>query len=117
MIRLSGLVPDRDIEIREVGLRPGEKLYEELLMKNEELNKTASDKIFVERDTPITREQLESKLNALTGALAAGDAAKLRPLMMRLVPTYRDAGEVNARAMEAEEMGEALSVASGDAVI
>lgn len=117
MIRLSGLVPDRDIEIREVGLRPGEKLYEELLMKNEELNKTASDKIFVERDTPITREQLETKLNALTGALAAGDAAKLRPLMMRLVPTYRDAGEVNARAMEAEEMGEALSVASGDAVI
>ena len=89
MIRLSGLVPYQDIQIKEVGLRPGEKLYEELLMQSEQMEKTANDKIFIERDAPITPEQLQEKLSALHSALAQGEEADLRALMMRLVPHSR----------------------------
>ena len=100
MIRLSGLVPYQDIQIKEVGLRPGEKLYEELLMKSEQMEKTANDKIFIERDAPITPEQLQEKLSALHSALAQ-EETDLRALMMRLVPTYHSAEEVNGKAMNA----------------
>ena len=101
MIRLSGLVPYGDIQIKEVGLRPGEKLYEELLMKSEQMEKTANDKIFIERDAPITPEQLQEKLSALHSALAQGEETDLRALMMRLVPTYHSPEEVNGKAMNA----------------
>ena len=101
MIRLSGLVPYQDIQIKEVGLRPGEKLYEELLMQSEQMEKTANDKIFIERDAPTTPEQLQEKLSALHSALAQGDEADLRALMMRLVPTYHSPEEVNGKAMNA----------------
>ena len=100
MIRLSGLVPYQDIQIKEVGLRPGEKLYEELLMKSEQMEKTANDKIFIERDAPITPEQLQEKLSALHSALAQ-EETDLRALMMRLVPTYHSPEEVNGKAMNA----------------
>lgn len=101
MIRLSGLVPYQDIQIKEVGLRPGEKLYEELLMKSEQMEKTANDKIFIERDAPVTPEQLQEKLSALHSALAQGEEADLRALMMRLVPTYHSPEEVNGKALNA----------------
>lgn len=100
MIRLSGLVPYGDIQIKEVGLRPGEKLYEELLMKSEQMEKTANDKIFIESDAPITPEQLQEKLSALHSALAQ-EETDLRALMMRLVPTYHSPEEVNGKAMNA----------------
>lgn len=108
MIRLSGLVPYQDIQIKEVGLRPGEKLYEELLMKSEQMEKTANDKIFIERDAPITPDQLQHKLSALHSALAQGEETDLRALMMRLVPTYHSPEEVNGRAMEAGEMAQVV---------
>ena len=65
MIKLSGA---SDIEIIETGLRPGEKLYEELLVKTEELNKTDNDLIFIERDTPLNKEVIDEKLNVLRDA-------------------------------------------------
>ena len=55
MIKLSGV---RNIEILETGLRPGEKLYEELLVKTEVLDKTDNSLIFIERDTPLTDEEI-----------------------------------------------------------
>ncbi len=104
MIRLAGLEPYRDIDIVEIGLRPGEKLYEELLMKTEELDRTSNEKIFVERDKVITPEELEERLESLRVALETGDEASIRQTMMRVVPTYRNAEEVNRNACEAEEM-------------
>lgn len=61
MVRLSGYIPYKDIDIVEVGLRPGEKLYEELLMKNENLDKTDNEMI-LSRKTSLIREK-KSKIN------------------------------------------------------
>ena len=58
MIRLSGYEPYRDIEIVETGLRPGEKLYEELLIASRNLEKTGNGMIFVEHQPPVTPEEL-----------------------------------------------------------
>ena len=88
MIRLSGLTPYKDIDIVEIGLRPGEKLYEELLMKNEELEKTESDMIFIERDKPYTRLEMEEKLEILSKALEKGDNESIRNALKEIVPTY-----------------------------
>ena len=106
MIRLSGLEPYRDIEIVETGLRPGEKLYEELLIKTEELDKTDNDMIFVERDKPLGRDEIEEKLEILRGALESQSNRKVKEALMAVVPTYRRPEEVNRKAEEAEEMKE-----------
>lgn len=104
LIRLSGLEPYRDIEIKEIGLRPGEKLYEELLMKSEHLSKTSNEKIFVEEQRPITPEEIMADLLILDKMISSQCGnAQLITLMRRLVPTYRDPAEVNA---EAERMTE-----------
>lgn len=72
MIQLSGLKPYEDIDIVEIGLRPGEKLYEELLMKTEELDKTANELIFIERDKCLEREEVDEKVSILKKAIETG---------------------------------------------
>lgn len=112
MIRLSGYTPYKDIDIVEVGLRPGEKLYEELLMKTETLTKTNNSMIFVEKDQPLTRENVESKLEILKRAVDDAennnDVGVVRTAMKTVVETYYDAEEVNRKAEQAEEMKQAL---------
>ncbi len=104
MIRLAGLKPYEDIDIQEIGLRPGEKLYEELLMKTEELDKTDNEKIFIERERKIPREELLEKLKIVDRALLTRDNNAIRQAMMEVVPTYRNADVVNRDAINAEEM-------------
>ena len=104
MIRLSGLEPYRDINIVETGLRPGEKLYEELLIKTEELDKTGNQMIFVERDKPLGQEEIAAKLRELRQALETRSNRAVKAALMRVVPTYHTPEEVNKRAVEAEEM-------------
>ena len=104
MIRLSGLEPYKDIDIVETGLRPGEKLYEELLIKTEELDKTDNDMIFVERDKPLSREEIDRKLDILREALKTESNSAVKPALMQVVPTYHTPEEVNGKAVEAEEM-------------
>ena len=108
MIKLSGLTPDVDIRIEEIGLRPGEKLYEELLMKTEALDKTENEMIFIERDTPHTREEIEDKLSALKHAIVAyeeeGEHEAIKDCIRRIVPTFRDPEQLNATAESSEEM-------------
>ena len=104
MIRLSGLEPYKDIDIVETGLRPGEKLYEELLIKSEELDKTDNNMIFVERDKPLPREEIDRKLDILREALKTESNRTVRAALMQVVPTYHTPEEVNEKATEAEEM-------------
>ena len=104
MIRLSGLEPYKDIDIVEIGLRPGEKLYEELLIKTEELDTTDNEMIFIERDQPLSERELSLKLAHLRKALASGSNRAMRQALMEVVPTYHAPEEVNERAIQSEEM-------------
>jgi len=104
MIKLSGLEPFRDIDIEETGLRPGEKLYEELLVKSDTLNTTDNDLIFIEKDEPITMEDLDSRLQLLREAMAPNDDEAVRATMRKVVPTYKTPEEVNCKAGLSKEM-------------
>ncbi len=99
MIRLMGYTPDVDIEIREIGLRPGEKLYEELLMKNETLVETDNSMIFIEKDTPYTRDEVNGKIASLLAAVEASkeeiSPAKIKAALKAAVPTFVEPGDVN----------------------
>ena len=101
MIRLSGV---SGIEIVETGLRPGEKLYEELLVKTETLTKTDNSLIFIEKDTPLSKAELEHRLGILGEAVASGSDENVRRALKGVVPTYRSPEEVNAKAEQAAEM-------------
>ena len=101
LIRLSGLEPYKDIEIKEIGLRPGEKLYEELLMQSEHLLTTANDKIFVEEQQVIPQRDIMCGLISLDNFVSAQRPKdELIALMRYLVPTFRDPDEVNREAVE-----------------
>lgn len=106
MIRLSGYEPYKDIDIVETGLRPGEKLYEELLVKTEDLTKTDNDQIFVERDRKLAPEEIDRKLAILSRAVATEDDALCRQALKETVETFREPEEVNQNAEKAKEMQE-----------
>ena len=99
LIRLSGLKPYEDIQIVEVGLRPGEKLYEELLMRSENLIETPNKKIFVEEQSFIPQKEIMCGLISLDNMVTAERPKdEIIALMKQLVPTYRDPEEVNREA-------------------
>ena len=101
MIRISGV---SGIEIMETGLRPGEKLYEELLIKTENLTKTDNELIFVETDIPINKQELYARLEKLREACATGEEEQVRSCLKQVVPTYRSPEEVNTDAEGSAEM-------------
>lgn len=92
MIKLSGA---HDIEIIETGLRPGEKLYEELLMNSQTLTKTDNDLIFIEKDTPLSKEEINKKLQVLKKAIENEDDNDAREALRSVVPTFRRPEEIN----------------------
>jgi FlaA1/EpsC-like NDP-sugar epimerase len=89
LIRLSGFEPHRDIKIDITGLRPGEKLYEELLMAEEGLSKTKHEKIFIGRPTYANMEELRNSFHELSAILENGTKEELIEKIGKLVPTYR----------------------------
>ena len=101
MIALSGM---QDIEIIETGLRPGEKLYEELLVKTEELEKTDNDMIFIEREDAVSMDELGKKLRILRTDCDADEDDGVREALRKVVPTFRRPEEVNREASETAEM-------------
>lgn len=92
MIKLSGA---HDIEIIETGLRPGEKLFEELLIKSDTLTKTDNDLIFIEKDTPLSKEVINEKLQVLKKAIENEDDNDAREALRSVVPTFRRPEEIN----------------------
>ncbi len=91
MISLSGFVPDRDIKIEYIGMRPGEKMYEELLVNKLEVTKTCSEKVFVDKPEKIDAEWLGEKLGELRDFAEAQDTENLMRTLAELVPTYKKA--------------------------
>lgn len=87
LIRLSGFKPDEDIKIEYTGLRPGEKLYEELLMAEEGLNNTKYQKIYIAKPMKITIQELEEKIRILEEVIDKDDKEIIRALQA-VVPTY-----------------------------
>ena len=86
MIRLSGYKPYEDIDIIEIGLRPGEKMYEELHLSGETRTKTKNDLIFRNNVMGIEKVELEKKLERLSAALKEECArAEYRSLMLELI--------------------------------
>ena len=92
MMHLMGA---KDIPIDEIGLRPGEKLYEELLIKTDNLDKTDNSLIFIEHDNPLTQDEIRTKLDTLRTACATGNDNKAREALRNVVPTYHTPEEVN----------------------
>jgi FlaA1/EpsC-like NDP-sugar epimerase len=88
LISLSGLEPEKDIKIEITGLRPGEKLYEELLMDEEGLGMTGHDKIFVGRPTVEDIEKLRKKLDELRFTLEKDSKEDIFYKVEEIVPTY-----------------------------
>ena len=89
-----------------MGLRPGEKLYEELLVKTEDLDKTDNDQIFVERDKHLDPTEIAAKLEILAKAVATDSDETCRQALKQTVETFRDPEEVNCQAEQAKEMQE-----------
>ena len=98
MICLSGLTPGVDIEIQEIGLRPGEKLYEELLISDKNLHRTENAKIFVEQRPEVGRNSMKEKLDRLRAAAESNDAERMVALLHEICPTFRTPEEVNREA-------------------
>lgn len=108
MIHLSGLTektdenPHGDIEIKAVGLRPGEKLYEELLI-GDNVTPSGHSRILCARERHIEPSLLEKMLESLHQACLANDTDAMRRQLMNLVPEYRNADEVNAERAQRVE--------------
>ena len=88
LIKLSGLEPHKDIEIKITGLRPGEKLYEERLMAEEGLTKTANDKISIGKPIDFDENKLFATLDKLYDE-AYSESEQMKELVKELVPTYK----------------------------
>ena len=115
MIRFSGLEPFKDIMIEEIGLRPGEKLYEELLVKKDDMQKTENDLIFIEKEEPLTRDAVEKKLAVLRRAVEENEfelsSEKITGALKSVVPTFHDPEQVNKTAEESDEMKATVAAA------
>ena len=89
MVRLSGLVPNQDIEIKITGLRPGEKLYEELLIDGDNIQPTKHPKIFSAYESKMSWEVLQPYLNSLFAEVSLSDRNGIIKQMQILVPEYQ----------------------------
>lgn len=99
LIKLSGYEPNKDMDIKITGLRPGEKMYEELLMSEEGLGKTGHNKIFVGSPSSFSIVELKEKFGELSEVIERNDEWELRDKISEIVPTYvRLVDEVAASA-------------------
>jgi FlaA1/EpsC-like NDP-sugar epimerase len=94
LIRLSGLQPDRDIKIEFVGLRPGEKMFEELKLEGEDIGPTAHEKIRLLTGSKMTFEQMSGWLEELSVLVAAKNVHGLVTKLVEIVPEYWPSPEI-----------------------
>jgi FlaA1/EpsC-like NDP-sugar epimerase len=106
LIRLSGLEPHKDIKINVTGLRPGEKLYEELLTKEEGLEKTVNNKIFVGKSTYTSIELLKKAFEDISLILEGGSKEQLIEKIHELVPGYNNPAYLEELGKAEEEVAQ-----------
>jgi FlaA1/EpsC-like NDP-sugar epimerase len=94
LIRLSGLEPHKDIQIKYIGLRPGEKLFEELFSQDEPLVATHNPKISIARICENNLETVYSRIEILLGSIYGLSQKQLIEEMMTIVPGYNSKLEV-----------------------
>ena len=99
LIRLSGKEPGRDVRIKFIGLRPGEKLYEELITEDEGVVPTEHDQIMVLKGEGCRWEDLRPDIEALVRAADARDPVELRRVLVRLAPEYSPVDNCRAVAL------------------
>ncbi|MGG7178140.1 polysaccharide biosynthesis protein [Clostridium paraputrificum] len=90
LIRLSGYEPHKEIQIKVVGLRPGEKLYEELLMDEEGLTQTEHKKIFIGKPGRYSYSEISSKVDKLLQVAHNSDTNVIKEELKKVVPTYHN---------------------------
>lgn len=103
LIRLSGYVPGEDIEIKYTGLRDGEKLYEELLISEEGIQKTQNDLIYVARPMDFDSEELFRKLSELRDMLESANSVEIVNVIKELVPTFNPQNEAYQDVVDTQE--------------
>ncbi|GIQ71260.1 hypothetical protein XYCOK13_40840 [Xylanibacillus composti] len=105
LIRLSGLEPGKDIQIEFTGMRPGEKLYEELLTNEEGAVATKHDRIFVGRSSDLNQNKLNNqlrKIELLVNNTSGRYSVDIRSLLKDIVPSYQhdiDKSEVDRKQL------------------
>ncbi len=110
LIRLSGFKPYIDIDIQFTGLRPGEKLYEEMLMDEEGLTKTSNNRIFIGHPIKLDEDVLMNDLKTLK-ELAYSDGGDIKTMLNKIVPTYHTASQSEQERVKTFDV--ASSAASG----
>ncbi len=88
LIRLSGFIPGEDIKIEYTGLRPGEKLFEELLMDEEGIQKTKSEKIYIGHPIDVDAHELRNSLEKLEALCNSEDNEAIEKMLLKIVPTF-----------------------------
>ena len=89
LIRLSGFIPHEDIKIEYTGLRPGEKIYEELLMDEEGMKKTENKKIYIGHPININSEEFLNDLEKLRNISSNGSMSDILEMLLKMVPTFK----------------------------
>lgn len=103
MIRLAGLTLGKDINIRYIGLRPGEKLYEELLMDEEGKQKTMNEKIYIGQTIPMDYNRFENQLTELRDIADEGNPIAVEKKLAEIVPTFKRPAKVSSIAVSCED--------------
>ena len=103
LIKLSGFEPGKDIEIKVTGLRPGEKLYEELLMDEEGLTETKHKKIFIGKPSSFDLDTIKAEIDEIMKVAEGGNKVMLRQKLHEIVPTYNPQQDLEVAATDNKE--------------
>lgn len=95
LIRLSGFEPGKDIQIEVTGLRPGEKLYEELLLDEEGIQKTVHEKIYIGSPLSVDFDSIQDSINLFKAITKNQDSEAVIDELKRVVETYKSDKEIN----------------------
>lgn len=102
LIKLSGFEPEKDIKVAVTGLRPGEKLYEELLLDEEGITNTLHDKIFIGKPIDVEHDDVAKKISILRQTIELGESELVVEELRKFIPTFKTNNEINDEFLRRE---------------